>query len=60
MSLIVLWTTKYNLHYHNITKTRLFKYTENCTTKEWKFSDKNSDILYFFKFLLKTLIVGTR
>ena len=34
-----------------ITKTRLFKYIENFTTKNWKFSDKNSDI---FKFLLKT------
>ena len=35
----------------NITKTRLFKYIENFTTKNWKFSDKNSDI--FFIFLLK-------
>ena len=26
-----------------ITKTRLFKYTKNFTTKNWKFSDKNSD-----------------
>ena len=25
-------------------KTRLFKYIENFTTKNWKFSDKNSDI----------------
>ena len=24
----------------NITKTRLFKYTENLTTQKWKFSDK--------------------
>ena len=29
-----------------ITKTRLFKYTENFTTKNWKFSDKNSDIFH--------------
>ena len=29
-----------------ITKTRLFKYIENFTTKNWKFSDKNSDIFY--------------
>ena len=29
-----------------ITKTRLFKYTENFTTKKWKFSDKNSDIFH--------------
>ena len=35
-----------------ITKTRLFKYTENFTTKKWKFSDKT--ILIFFLFLLKT------
>ena len=28
----------------NITKTRLFKYIENFTTKNWKISDKNSDI----------------
>ena len=40
----------------DITKTRLFKYTENFTTKNWKFSDKNSDIffLFFFLFQLKT------
>ena len=37
--------------YGSITKTRLFKYTENFTTKNWKFSDKK--ILIFFKFLLK-------
>ena len=30
----------------NITKTYLFKYTENFTTKKWKFSDKNSDIFH--------------
>ena len=27
-----------------ITKTNHFKYTENFTSKEWKFSDKKSDI----------------
>ena len=27
-------------------KTRLFKYTEYFTTKNWKFSDKNSDIFF--------------
>ena len=27
-------------------RTPLFKYTENFTTKNWKFSDKNSDIFY--------------
>ena len=31
----------------SITKTRLFKYIENFTTKNWKFSDKNSDIFHF-------------
>ena len=29
-----------------ITKTCLFKYTENFTTKNWKFSDKNSDVFH--------------
>ena len=30
-----------------ITKTRLFKYTESFTSKNWKFSDKkNSDIFH--------------
>ena len=29
-----------------ITKTRLFKYIENFTTKNWKFSGKNSDIFH--------------
>ena len=39
-------------HPHNllsifaITKTRLFKYIENFTTKNWNFSDKNSDIFH--------------
>ena len=34
-----------------ITKTCLFQYTENFSTKNWKFSDK---ILIFVTFLLKT------
>ena len=29
-----------------ITKAYLFKYTENFTTRKWKFSDKNSDIFH--------------
>ena len=29
---------------YTITKTRLFKYIENFTTKKGNFSDKNSDI----------------
>ena len=33
----------------NITKTRLFKYIENFTTKKWKFSGKKkSDIFHIF------------
>ena len=31
---------------YSITKTRLFKYIENFTSKNWKFSDKNSDIFH--------------
>ena len=30
----------------DITKTRLFKYIENFTSKNWKFLDKNSDIFH--------------
>ena len=30
----------------SITKTCLFKYTENFITEKWKFSDKKSDIFY--------------
>ena len=30
----------------SITKTCLFKHTENFTNKKWKFSDKNSDIFH--------------
>ena len=30
----------------SITKTSLFKYVENFTTKNWKYSDKNSDIFH--------------
>ena len=29
-----------------ITKTRLFKYNENFTTKKWKFSEKTADIFH--------------
>ena len=35
--------TKINIF---ITKTCLFKYIENFTTKNWKFSDKNSYIFH--------------
>ena len=35
-----------HLYVYVITKTNLFKYTENFTTKKWKISDRNSDIFY--------------
>ena len=38
LSTLFAWIHKF------ITKTCPFKYTENFTTKNWKFSDKNSDI----------------
>ena len=38
--------------YQSITKTRLFKYIENFTTKKRKFLDKKN--WYLFIFLLKT------
>ena len=37
--------------YETITKTRLFKYIENFTSKNWKFSDKK--FWYFFYFCSK-------
>ena len=40
-----------------ITKTHLFKYTENFTTKNWKFFDKKK-FRYFFIFLLKNIECG--
>ena len=36
----------FSMRIYTIMKTRLFKYIENFTTKNWKFSDKNSDILH--------------
>ena len=47
----ILWTYIY-VKMVFITKTRLFKYIENFTSKNWKFSDKKT--LIFFLFLLKT------
>ena len=44
---------KTDMHYENMS----LKYTENFTTKKWKFSDKK--ILVVFMFLLKSYIVGT-
>ena len=49
--------TSFSCH-HYITKTRLFKYLENFTSKDWKFSDAKS--LINLLFLLKTYIVGNR
>ena len=40
-----------------ITKTRLFKYSENFTTKNWKFSDKKN--LLFLHFCSKHSITKT-
>ena len=39
-------TPYYLLRDMSIAKTRLFKYIENFTAKNWKFSDKNSDIFH--------------
>ena len=43
----ILVGTEEQLH-HCITKTRLFKYIENFTSKNGKFSDKNSDTFLIF------------
>ena len=37
---------KHSFHGVGITKTRLFKYTENFTTKNENFQKKNSDIFH--------------
>ena len=39
-----MYVCMYVCMYVYITKTRLFKYIENFTTKNWKFLDKISDI----------------
>ena len=44
------WYSVQKLCLPSITKTRLFKYTENFTTKKLTFSDKNSDFFFFFFF----------
>ena len=41
-----IFAAVHNSIQYYITITRLFKYTENFTTKKGKFSDKNSDILH--------------
>ena len=45
MCSVWFWTS---LFVHGITKTRLFKYTENFTTKNWKFSDKKCWYFSYF------------
>ena len=49
---ITLWLSGYNRIYRRrpkilITKTRLFKYIENLTTKNWKFSDRKNLIFFY-------------
>ena len=44
----VRWTVWLCKHEHFITKTCLFKYTENFNTKKWKFSDKKSWYFLYF------------
>ena len=51
--LAIYFETFVLIWYLAITKTGLFKYTENFTTKKWKFSDKNF-WYFFFIFLPKT------
>ena len=40
-----VWTES-SLCARDITKTSLFKYTENFPTKNWNFPDKNSDFFH--------------
>ena len=42
------WGFRIWLTVANITKTRLFKYIQNFTSRNWKFSDKNSDFFSHF------------
>ena len=44
--LLIIWSVQTKMCLQTITKTHLFKYTENFTTKSCKFSDKNSDIFH--------------
>ena len=50
---IILLLFPLSFETQNITKRCLFKYTENFTTKKWKFSDKKKKPIFFI-FLLKT------
>ena len=42
------WSGDWSWNIFYITKTRLFKYNENFTAKNWKFSDKNTDIIHIY------------
>ena len=48
MYFLFVWRCPYDVQRQQgpITKTRLFKYIENFTTKNWKFSDKKSDMFH--------------
>ena len=52
-ALAVKWSRRLEIyrsedHTRCITKTHLFKYIENLTSKNWTFSDKNCDIFHIF------------
>ena len=47
VSNLMLWLQLCRLIIQFITQTRLFKYTENFTSKSWKFSDKK---LWYFSY----------
>ena len=44
---------KYDILFKYVTKTSVFKYIDNFTSKNWKFSDKKT--LIFFIFLFKNI-----
>ena len=46
-TLFFTWERERERRYEkDVTKTRLFKYIVNFTNKNWKFSDKKSDIFH--------------
>ena len=53
-----IWWVWTDMSEQTITKTSLFKYTENFTTKKWKYLDKNSNI--FFLISARNIDCGTR
>ena len=44
-ALVIFWKNDHSDQ--TITKTHLFKYTENFTTKKWKFLDKDKNLIFF-------------